>query len=57
MQARMAYPALSGPGAFDALQALATAAGHGGLAGHAFLHRCRARRSRAYRGHHPAQRP
>jgi len=31
MQARMANPALSVPGAFDALQALAAAAGHGGL--------------------------
>jgi AhpD family alkylhydroperoxidase len=31
MQARMANPALSVPGAFDALQALATAAGQGGL--------------------------
>jgi AhpD family alkylhydroperoxidase len=31
MQARMANPGLSVPGAFDALQALATAAGHGGL--------------------------
>jgi AhpD family alkylhydroperoxidase len=31
MQARMANPALSVPGAFDALQALAKAAGRGGL--------------------------
>jgi AhpD family alkylhydroperoxidase len=31
MQARMANPALSVPGAFDALRALATAAGQGGL--------------------------
>jgi AhpD family alkylhydroperoxidase len=31
MQARMANPALSIPGAFDAMQALATAAGQGGL--------------------------
>lgn len=31
MHARMANPALSVPGAFDALQALATAAGQGGL--------------------------
>jgi AhpD family alkylhydroperoxidase len=31
MQARMANPALSVPGAFDAMQALATAAGQGGL--------------------------
>ena len=31
MQARMANPALSVPGAFDALQALAAAAGQGGL--------------------------
>jgi AhpD family alkylhydroperoxidase len=31
MQARMASPALSVPGAFDALQALAKAAGQGGL--------------------------
>jgi AhpD family alkylhydroperoxidase len=31
MQARMANPALNVPGAFDAMQALATAAGQGGL--------------------------
>jgi AhpD family alkylhydroperoxidase len=31
MQARMANPALSVPGAFDAMQALATATGQGGL--------------------------
>ena len=31
MQARMAHPAMSVPGAFDALQALAKAAGQGGL--------------------------
>jgi AhpD family alkylhydroperoxidase len=31
MQARMAHPAMSVPGAFDALQALAKAAGKGGL--------------------------
>src|SRR6266496_188848 len=31
MQARMANPALKVPGAYDALQALATAAGQGGL--------------------------
>src|ERR1700733_13993690 len=31
MQARMASPALSTPGAYDALQALAAAAGKGGL--------------------------
>ncbi|MGH8861423.1 MAG: carboxymuconolactone decarboxylase family protein, partial [Jatrophihabitantaceae bacterium] len=31
MQARMANPALSVPGAFDAMQALATAANKGGL--------------------------
>jgi AhpD family alkylhydroperoxidase len=31
MQARMAHPAMSIPGAFDALQALAKAAGQGGL--------------------------
>lgn len=31
MQARMAHPAMSIPGAFDALQALAKAAGHGSL--------------------------
>ncbi len=30
MQARMAHPALSVPGAFEAMQALATAAGNGG---------------------------
>jgi hypothetical protein len=30
MQARMAHPALSVPGAFDAMQALALAAGNGG---------------------------
>ena len=31
MEARMANPALSVPGALDALQALSAAAGHGGL--------------------------
>jgi AhpD family alkylhydroperoxidase len=31
MQSRMAHPAMSLPGAFDALQALAKAAGQGGL--------------------------
>ena len=31
MEARMTNPALSVPGALDALQALATAAGHGGV--------------------------
>ena len=33
MQARMAHPAMSIPGAYDAMQALAKAVGHGGLPG------------------------
>jgi AhpD family alkylhydroperoxidase len=33
MQARMPHPAMSVPGAFDALQAFAKAIGHGGLSG------------------------